>query len=357
MLRRAPARFALVSTATLLVSLVALPRRAQSADPIDRAQSAAPVDRAQSGDPLDRAQAEVDAGRADEALALVEPVLKRDRRNARALLIRSTARCLEGDLPACKKDLDAALDADPKLRQGWLNRSALAIAEKRYDDALAALREAEKLDPQASDNGLNQGAVLLLQGQLEPASAQFAAYLELNPTADAWYLVASNYAFSGYAALAVEHLAGSVARDERTRARARTDPNFVDLASNRAFQQLLSTDAFRPAEGSHRAEKVFRSRYAGADSPIVTAALNAIQLSGLPLDPLAEVTSDWAILWSAFRVKLLRNADDTTTITLTAPPSSYTPAQWTTRTDAFFTTLERELLRLELAKGREPKAP
>ena len=168
--------------------------------------------------------------------------------------------------------------------------------------------------------------------------------------------MASNYSFSGYAALAVEHLGRGISLDERLRARARTDPNFVDLASNRAFQALLATDSFRPADGSHTAEKIFRSRYAGADSPIVTAALNAIQLSSLPLDPLIEVTSDWTILWSAFRVKLLRNANDTTTITLTAPPDAYTPDEWTTRTDAFFTTLERELLRLELSKGRETKA-
>ena len=99
----------------------------------------------------------------------------------------------------------------------------------------------------------------------------------------------------------------------------------------------------------------FRSRYAGADSPIVVATLNAIQLSAMPLDPLIEVTSDWTILWTAFRVKLLRNPDDTTTITLSAPPEAYTSSQWTARTDEFFATLERELLRLELSKGREGK--
>ena len=327
---------------------------ALAAVPPSRAQTA-PA--AAPADPIVRAQAAVDAGRSEEALALVEPILKRDKRNARALLVRSSARCLEGDLVACRKDLDAALDADPKLRQGWLNRSALAIADKKYDDALAALAKAEELDPAAPDNGLNQGAVLLLQGKLEEASAQFGRYLGRNGSnGQAWYLVASNYAFSGYAALAVEHLGRGIAVDERLRARARTDPNFVDLASNRAFQDLLAKDTYQPAAGSHAAQKIFRSRYAGADSPIVTATLNAIQISALPLDPLIEVTSDWTILWTAFRVKLLRNPDDTTTITLTAPAESYNPNQWTARTDEFFATLERELLKLELAKGREGKA-
>ena len=309
---------------------------------------------AQAGDPLDRAQAAVDAGDPDLALELVEPVLKRDKKYARALLIRSTARCLEGDLEACRKDLDAALAADPGLRQGWLNRSALAIAEKRYDDALAALLEAEKLDPSAPDNRLNIGAARLLAGDLEGASKDFASHLERNAgQGSAWYLVATNYAFSGYAALAVEHLGRAVGLDERQRARARVDPNFAPLAGNRGFQRLITTDAFVPAAGSLSATKSYRTRFAGADSPILTAVLNTIQISGLPLDPIVDVTDEWAILWSSFRVKIARAPDGATTVTLMAPPGSFAPAQWEGRAESFFADLERQLLHLELAKGRE----
>lgn len=307
-------------------------------------------------DPLARAQAAVDAGRSEEALKLVEPILKRDRKNARALLIRSTARCLEGDLEACRKDLDAALAADPKLRQGWLNRSALAIADKRWDDALAALATAEQLDPTADDNGLNQGAVRLMKGELEPAVTQFGRYLERNAgDPNAWYLVATNFAFSGYAALAVEHLARAIALDERQRPRARVDANFADLASHRAFQHLLTTDNFTPAAGSLLAEKTLRTRLAGPDSPIVTATLNAVQLGNLPLLGSVEVTEDWVLFWTDFRIKLSREQGDATRVALVAPPGSFTPEQWTARTQAFFATLEKELLRLELSKGRAPR--
>lgn len=319
-----------------------------------RAEAQAPA----AGDPLARAQAAVDAGNAETALKLVEPILKRDKKNARALLIRSTARCLEGDLPACEKDLDAALAADPNLRQGWLNRSALAIAEKRWDDALAALDRAEAVDPAAADNGLNHGAVFLMKGELEPAAAQFRRYLDrAGNDPNAWYLVATNYAFSGYAALAVEHLSRAVAIDERQRLRARVDPNFAELAAHRGFQQLLTTDSFRPAPGSLSAEKTMHTRLAGPDSPIVTAALNAVQLSGLPIRGSVEVTDDWALLWTDFRVKLSKADGDLTLVTLTADPGRYTPEQWSARTEAFFGTLERELLRLELAKGRDRNTP
>lgn len=311
-----------------------------------------------AADPLAAAQAALDAGRSDQALELLAPVLKRDPGNARALLLRSTAECLEGDLERCRKDLDAALARDPALRQGWLNRSALAISDQRYDDALAALARAEQLDPANPDNGLNQGAVLLLAGRLEPATAQFRRHLAAaGGGAEAWYLVATNYAFSGYAALAVEHLARAIELDERQRALARTDANFASLAGNRAFQQLMATDAFVPAAGSSRASRAFNSRYTGADSPVLTAVLNTVQLGGGALDRLIEVTDTWAIVRSDFRIKLLGRPDGSTLIELSAPPGKFTEAQWQTRTEALFARLEREILRLELARGREQKAP
>jgi len=304
------------------------------------------------GDPLAAAQAAVDAGDSQRALDLVGPILKREPRNARALLVRSTARCIDGDLDACRADLDRALKLDPKLRQGWLNRSALAIADGRYDDALAALREAERLDPAAPDNAINQGAVELLRGDLEAASGQFKRYLTANPnSAPAWYLVASNYARAGYAALALQHLERAIALDERSRAEARTDPNFADLATNRSFQQLLATDSFTPAAGSLVAEKRFASRYRGSDSPVLVAILNALQLSGAHLDPRVEVTPDWALLWSDFRIKLARGEDDTTWVRLSAPPGSFSAAAWKSRSDALFAEVESQLLRLELAAG------
>ncbi|KAB2964972.1 MAG: tetratricopeptide repeat protein, partial [Thermoanaerobaculia bacterium] len=309
-------------------------------------------------DPLAAAQAALDAGRSDRALELVAQVLRKDPKNARALLLRSTAECLEGNLDRCRKDLDAALERDPELRQGWLNRSALAISDQRYDDALAALARAEALDPANPDNGLNQGAVLLLAGRLEPATEQFRRHLAAaGGGAEAWYLVATNYAFSGYAALAVEHLARAIELDERRRALARTDANFASLAGNRAFQQLMATDSFAPAPGAPQARRVLRTRYAGADSPVLTAVLNTVQLGGGTLDRLIEVTDTWAIVRSDFRIKLAALPDGTTAVELSAPPGAFAEIQWQSRTETFFTSLERELLRLELARGREPKQP
>ena len=303
---------------------------------------------------LAAAQALIDAGDPDGALRLVDPILKRDKKNAAALLIRSTAECMVGDVEPCKQDLDRALALDPKLRRGWLNLSALAIAESRWDDALRALAKAEALDPAAPDNAINRGAVYLLKGDLEPATADFRRHLERQPgNAEGWYLVATNYANAGYAALAIEHLAKAIALDERARVRARADPNFGELAANRTFQDLLATDSWRPPPGTATAERTFKSRYVGSESPILVAVLNVLQLSGAPLDPRVEVTADWALFWAQYRIKLVRNTDDSTTVRLFSLPAHYFAPTWESSTAEFFRAVEMQLLKLEFAAGRQ----
>jgi tetratricopeptide (TPR) repeat protein len=308
-----------------------------------------------AADPLAAVQAALDAEDPQAALDALAPHLKRQPKDARALLLRSTARCQLGELDPCKADLARALELDPSLRQGWLNRSAIAIAEERYDDALTALAEAERLDPAAPENDVNLGAVHLLRGDLPAASDRFRRHLARSPeSAAAWYLVASNYAHAGYAAFALEHLTRAIALDERTRAAARSDPNFAELASNRAFQQVLANDPYVPPPGSSVAEKRFESRYAGSDSPIFVAVLNAVQLAGLPLDPRVEITPDWALLWSQFRIKLEGHRDGTTTVRLSVPPGELSQAAWDRRVTNFWADVESQLLRLELSATREP---
>jgi tetratricopeptide (TPR) repeat protein len=310
---------------------------------------------AQGSDPVVAAQAALDAGDPEKAIDILKPVLRRDGKNARALLVRSTANCELGELESCRKDLDQALKLDPTLRQGWLNRSGIAIAERRYDDALVALVEAEKLDPSAPDNALNQGAVLLLQGKLEPASARFESYLAANPrSADAHYLVATNFAHAGYSALAVQYLGRAVDLDERSRVRARADANFADLGTNKAFAQLLAVDGFRPPAGSSTASRIYRTAFRGRGSLLLTSVLNALQLGRTPMDPRVEVTDEWALLWADLRIKLAKHGEEETALELSAPPGAFSAAAWDRRTREFFEAVDLELLKLE---RRPPGVP
>lgn len=319
----------------------------------------APALRASAGpagaDPLAAAQRAIDAGDSERALALLAPVLRREPKNARALLLRSTARCMGGELDDCRKDLDKALTLDPTLRQGWLNRAGVAIAEKRYDDALVALSQAEKLDPTADDNAINLGAVYLLQGKLEAASREFERHLEANSrSAGAYYLVATNFALAGYSALAAQHLARAIELDERSRVRAWSDANFAELAATRSFQLLLTTDSFVPPAGSVTATRIYRSAYSGSTSPILTAVLNTLQLAGSPMDSSVEVTDAWALLWSDARIKIARLSDQETVIELSAAPGKFTPQAWDTRTREIYDGIDRELLKLARSRLARP---
>lgn len=287
---------------------------------------------------LAEAQELLDAGRPEAALALLDALLEKDKKNAQALLLRSTARFLLDDVAAGEADLDRALELDPGLRQGWLNRAALDLAEKRHDSALEALLKARDLDPAAPDNDINLGAVLLLKGELGRASQHFQRYLEQSPgSAEAYYLVATNYAMSGYAALAVEHLRRAIEQEERSRLRARADANFVGLEANPQFRELLAADLYRPPPGAHAASRSFAVPYETGERRLLNAVIDALGQAGEPFDARIEVTPGWALIWGDMRIKVGPGVEEGEgRVEMTAPAERFTPAEWQRRTEEVF---------------------
>jgi len=294
---------------------------------------------------LAEAQELLDAGDAEAAIQLLNKAVKAKPPLAEAFLLRSTASFMVDDMETGRRDLEQALKIDPSLRQAWLNRAALNLSESDYDAALEALIKARDLDPTAIDNDLNLGVVLILKSELEPASQHFNAHIQRSGgSAEAYYLVASNYAMAGFAGPAIEHLKQAIRIDERSRLRARTDPNFRDLESNQRFQDLLLTDTFQPPAGSHHAVQKFNTPFGGSENPLLTATLDALQFSGQPFDPRVEVTPDWALIWSEYRIKITSSADGSGEVQLTAPPNSFTPAEWQRRSEEFFRQITLRLL-------------
>lgn len=327
-------RFAAAAAALAALAALALAAAPAAAQQRRTAAAQPPQDRAAA---LAKAQELVDAERPEEALALVEPLLQRDPRDAQALVLRSTARFMTGELEAGRADLDRALELDPNQRRAWLNRAALDLADEDYAGALEAFRRAETLDPRAPDNDLNIGAVLLLQGELRTASERFARYLEANPgSADALYLVATNYAVAGYEALAIEHLRRAVDLDELARLRARTDPNFADLRDNPRFASLLAVDTYRPPEGAYTAARTFDVPYDPEAGALLDAVVYTLQLAGRPFDPRVEVTDAWAVVRGELRVKISNTLGNKGLVQVSAPAEVFTPAEWRTRTEELF---------------------
>ena len=278
---------------------------------------------------LARAQELLDAGQPEAALEALEGAGRKVAKSPESLLLRSTARLMLGDSEAGLADLDKALELDPSLRQGWLNRAAIDIAGARYAQALVALEKARELDPQAPDNDLNIGAVKILAGDLGGASEHFSRYVGLRGGAsDAHYLVATNYAVAGYAALAVEHLRESIAADEHSRLEARSDPSFLQLADNPQFKELLAGPPAAPGAGSHQARRTFEVPYESGQGVLMKAVLDTLQLTGQRFDPRVEVTQRWALIWGEMRIVLSAVLGGKSSVELSAPLESHTPSAW-----------------------------
>lgn len=298
-------------------------------------------------------QALLDSGDPEDAVEILDRRLRKRPSDPEALFLRSTAFLMSGDFAAGRRDLERSIELDPERRQAWLNRAALDVAEMKYTPALEAFMQAERLDPTATDNSLNIGAVLLLDGQREAAAGRFRRYLEANSeNADAYFLVAANYAMTERKDLAVQLLERAIALDETARLRARTDANFAALADDPTYQQLLATDSYRLPAGALVASKRYDLRYTGRDSRVLEAALTALQLAAAPISRGIEVTPRWALIWSDVRIKVAAVGDTGTEVTVTAPPSAYSEQAWTAKTDELFRQIA-----LQLHTRRAPKVP
>ena len=306
---------------------------------------AAPDARARQPDSLARAAELLDAGQIPEAIALLDARLAAAQ-DAQALLLRSTARFLLGEMERGEADLRRAVEIDPRLRQGWLHLAALELAGGNHQAAHAAFLRAEALDPSASDNDLNLGAVLLFMGRLEEASGRFERYLGRQPgSGQAHYLIATNYASAGYAALALRYLSDAIRLDEKTRLGARTDPNFAQIAATPEYQRLLADDPFVPAPGSLEARHSLIAPYSDVDTRVVNAILDALRVLRVPFDRRVEVTPDWALVWADVRIKVRRQTPERTLVEVSAPPAAFTPQAFETRVEALFREVETALLR------------
>lgn len=292
---------------------------------------------------LARAQALLDQGQPEDALALLDKILSGKGSDPQALLLRSTGRIMLADVKGGVADLQKALRLDPDLRQGWLNLAGLEIAQERYGEAEKALLEARRIDPEASDNDLNLGAVDLLQGQLEKAATSFERYLaKEGQSAEALYLVASNYALAGVQDSAIDTLAKAISANERMRLRARDDERFLQLQTPR-YSALLRTDSYQPAPGSHSAAAAFRIAYDPADNRLIYAVLNALRRLEISYEAQIETTAEWALVWADFRIKISNQSNGTGVVSLSAPAERFSGAVWQRRTQELFRMVHEQL--------------
>jgi len=145
---------------------------------------------------------------------------------------------------------------------------------------------------------------------------------------------------SANAAHALEH---AIALDERSRVRARLDPNFEPMLEQPPFPTLLASDRWVPPPDYVVARRAYPRRYDGPEGKLLGAVLDAVQLSGRPFDPRVDATPDWVLLWSEFRIRVGTNDAGQGEVELAAPATTFPPAEWQRRTEAFFQTVARQL--------------
>ena len=283
----------------------------------------------------------IDSGQPGRALDLLGRLIS-GKPTPEQLMLRGTARLMLGELKSGAADLERSLEQDPNLRQGWVNLGGLEIAEGNYEAAEKAFRRAYKLAPAQADSHLNLGAALLLLDRRSEAQAHFKQYLGLENTAEAHYLVATNYAIADLETEAIEALEQAIRKDEHMRLRARRDNRFLSLDSLE-YRVLLNTDDYRPPANHHQAEAAFRQRYSQQDGELLYAVMEAMRTLGVQYDPEIEAAAKWAILWGDLRVKLRNQENGTGVVSISAAPEHFTADEFHRLTQRLFTEVHRTI--------------
>ncbi len=285
----------------------------------------------------------LDAEQPGLALDMLSRMIKGKKPTAEQLMLRGTARLMLGEIKAGATDLEKSLAKDPTLRQSWVNLGGLEIAEGNYDAAEKAFRKAYQLAPDLPDSHLNLGAALMLLRRGGEAEPHFEQYLKLEGgSAEAQYLVATNYAIGDVEHLAIKALEAAIAQDEKMRLRARRDSRFVALDSLE-YRVLLNTDNYQPPPGSHQVEAAFRQPYNQQDGELLYAVLEALRSLGISYDPEVEAAAKWAIVWGDLRIKLRNQANGTGVVALSAAPSRYSADEFHRLSQRIFQEIHRTI--------------
>ncbi|MDA8016612.1 MAG: tetratricopeptide repeat protein [Thermoanaerobaculia bacterium] len=295
------------------------------------AQELSPIERSHQ---LDMVHSLIQRGEPAEALDLLASLAKRrgkrDSESPREMMLRGTARIMLGEVKAGAELLETALEADPALREGWLNLGGLEVAEGNYEAALEAFRRAHELAPDRPESHLNLGAVLVMLDRRVEARDHFDRFLRLEGgSADAQFLVAANYALAKLEHLAIEHLTKAIELDESKRMAARQDRRFLALDSME-YRILLLSDEYEPPADYHSFAGAFRKRWSQSDPSLLYAVLDALAEQGVPYHGEVESNPRWALLWAdrSVRIKVHNQDNGTGVVRLSAPPSAFTPDEW-----------------------------
>ena len=118
--------------------------------------------------------------RYDEALAVLDEVLKREPQNAVALRYRAEVFMRRNDLAGARRDLQAVLVIEPRV-QDKLRLAELHARAKQYNEASALYQQVLKDEPANKEAQTALAALLVETGQGREAIGQLEALLQTQP--------------------------------------------------------------------------------------------------------------------------------------------------------------------------------
>jgi arylsulfatase A-like enzyme/Flp pilus assembly protein TadD len=122
-------------------------------------------------------------GRHAEALATFARARETDPTNALVLVNMATVRMMDGDLAAARDALEAALSLDPRVAKAHNELGVIAARRGLGEEAIGHWRRAAELDPSDYQTLFNLGVTLRGLGRLAEARPYLEAYLKAAPPA------------------------------------------------------------------------------------------------------------------------------------------------------------------------------
>jgi Flp pilus assembly protein TadD len=122
-------------------------------------------------------------GRRREALAVFERARAEHPTNAMVLVNVGTVLLMDGDLARARRAFEAALDVDPNLARAHNSLGVIAAREGRVPEAIERWKRGAELDPRDYQTLFNLGSTLWGAGRRDEARPYLEAYLRAAPPA------------------------------------------------------------------------------------------------------------------------------------------------------------------------------
>ena len=180
----------------------------------------------------------------------------------RTLEALAQALLADNQLDEALKQFNQLAATDPENAEPMIHISEIQRRQGKYDDALATVRKARKLDPTSLEAGYNEGLILDVLGRFDEAAQSYQAMVDATTHANGAYTEEEK----NNRGIFLERLASLYVEQNKTDLAAATYQKMIDMGGESAVRGYQGqVDAYRSAQEFDKAVEV--SRKAVASEP------------------------------------------------------------------------------------------